>query len=301
MMRKILTVAVLAFGLSATIGRQAAAEPIVALTAANQLFSFDSSTPGSISPLISVTGLMAGTSLVGIDFRPATGQLFGVGTNGLSGTIYTLNPLTGAATLVNSFSLLPAGGQLGFGVDFNPVVDALRIVSDLGDNLRATGGGTGVVVTDIPLSASGVAGAAYSNNVAGAVSTTLFDISYTQDALFTQGSPGGAPTSPNTGMLFMVGPLGLNVGSSIGFDISGASGLAFASLIPVGSAGSSLYTINLGTGAATLVGAIGSGNIAVQGLSVQPAQAVPEPGTLALLGIGVAGLIRYARRRSSGE
>jgi len=294
-MRKILVVSVLAIGLSATIGRQAAAEPITALTAANQLFSFESSTPGSISPLIPVTGLLAGTTLIGIDFQPATGLLIGVGTNGLNGGIYTLNPLTGAATLINTFALA-AGGQSGFGVDFNPVVDALRIVSDTGDDMRITAGGTGTVVVDSLLSQSGVTGAAYSNNVAGAASTTLFDISYTQDALFTQGSPGGTPVSPNTGMLFMVGPLGLNVGPQIGFDISGATGVAFASFIAIGGAGSGLYTINLSTGAATLVGAIGGGNITVQGLSVQ-AQTVPEPGTLALLGIGVAGLIRYARRR----
>jgi hypothetical protein len=294
-MRKILVVSVLAIGLSATIGRQAAAEPITALTGMNQLFSFDSSTPGNISPLIPVTGLLAGTSLIGIDFQPATGLLIGVGTSGLNGGIYTLNPLTGAATLINTFALA-AGGQTGFGVDFNPVVDALRLVSDTGDDMRITAGGTGTVVVDSSLSQTGVTGAAYSNNVAGAASTTLFDISYTQDALFTQGSPGGTPVSPNTGMLFMVGPLGLNVGPQIGFDISGASGVAFASFIVVGGAGSGLYTINLSTGAATLVGAIGGGNITVQGLAVQP-QTVPEPGTLALLGIGVAGLIRYARRR----
>jgi len=299
MMRKILVVSVLAIGLSATIGRQAAAEPITALTAANQLFSFESSTPGSISPLIPVTGLLAGTTLIGIDFQPATGLLIGVGTNGLNGGIYTLNPLTGAATLINTFALA-AGGQSGFGVDFNPVVDALRIVSDTGDDMRITAGGTGTVVVDSLLSQSGVTGAAYSNNVAGAASTTLFDISYTQDALFTQGSPGGTPVSPNTGMLFMVGPLGLNVGPQIGFDISGATGVAFASFIAIGGAGSGLYTINLSTGAATLVGAIGGGNITVQGLSVQ-AQTVPEPGTLALLGIGVAGLIRYSRRRRSAN
>jgi hypothetical protein len=48
------------------------AEPIVGLPASNQIFSFDSNSPGTIGPLIPVTGLVPGTTLVGIDFRPAT-------------------------------------------------------------------------------------------------------------------------------------------------------------------------------------------------------------------------------------
>jgi uncharacterized protein (TIGR03437 family) len=51
--------------------------------------------------------------------------------------------------------------------------------------------------------------------------------------------------------------LGVNTTAEVGFDIATQSGVAFASLTPSGAAASSLYTINLTTGAATLVGAIG--------------------------------------------
>src|SRR5688572_33311879 len=87
--------------------QQARSETIYALTASNQIFSFDSSTPGSTSSLVPVTGLTAGTSLVGIDFRPAVpGQLVGVGQVGTAGTVYTINFLTGAATAVNTIPTL---------------------------------------------------------------------------------------------------------------------------------------------------------------------------------------------------
>src|SRR5688572_6055813 len=242
--------------------QQARSETIYALTASNQLFSFDSATPGSISSLVPVTGLVPGTSLVGIDFRPAvSGQLVGVGQTGATGAgaVYTINFLTGAATAVNT---IPSLTGTAFGVDFNPVPDALRIVSSTGQNLRIVAGGTGAVNTDGNLNPGtpSIAGAAYANNVPGGIGgvTTLYNIDFEVDTLVTQGSINGAPVSPNTGTLLTVGPLGVNTGALVGFDISGDSGTAYASLTPAGSLGSSLYTINLNTGSATLVGAIGS-------------------------------------------
>ena len=79
-----------------------------------------------------VTGLTGDTALVGIDFRPATGALVGLGNQG---GIYTIDPATGVAT--NRVQLSEALSGTSFGVDFNPTVDRLRIVSDTGQNLRA--------------------------------------------------------------------------------------------------------------------------------------------------------------------
>ena len=205
--------------------------------------------------------------------------------------MYTINTATGAATQINTIAALTGGA---FGVDFNPVPDALRIVSDAGQNLRITLGGGGVVNTDGLLNpgAPSIAGAAYSNNFAGATQTTLWEIDYVTDQLFTQGSVNGTPVSPNTGTLFTVGPLGVNTGPLVGFDISGLTGTAYASLSP--TPGSALYAINLSTGAATLIGNIGAGNLSVRGISVQP---VPEPGTAALVALGILGTFRAANRR----
>jgi hypothetical protein len=289
------------------------AEPIVGLTTANQLFTFDSSTPGTISPFVTVTGLLQGTTLLGIDFRPANpGQLVGVGRVGGIGSVYVINPSTGAATPINTGFLLTG---TAFGVDFNPVADALRITnSSAQSNLRITAGGAGTVFTDTPLTTSGfpfspqVIGSAYSNNVAGATSTTLFDIDTDGDTLVTQGSPGGAPVSPNTGILFAVGPLnpGFDVDDNlVGFDISGASGVAYAALSPFAAPGvelgSSLFRINLATGQATLVGPIGDGNLPVLDISVGPLQespsaVIPEPSGLVLVGLSALGLLTCFRR-----
>jgi len=79
MLRTGLVSAVLVLALVAPPAR-ATAEPIFGLSTNNQIFSFDSATPGTISPLVPVTGLLPGTTLVGMDFRPATpGVLVGVG------------------------------------------------------------------------------------------------------------------------------------------------------------------------------------------------------------------------------
>jgi hypothetical protein len=277
----------------------AAAEMIVGLTTDNEIFFFDSATPGSIGPLVPVTGLLPGTSLVGIDFRPAVpGELTGVGQTGASGAVYRIDPLTGVATQVNTIAAL-TGTQ--FGVDFNPVPDALRIVSDGDQNLRITLGGAGVVNVDGTLNPGNpnVVGAAYSNNVAGGVNgqTTLYDIDSALDSLVTQGGvnfpPGTPPVSPNTGTLFPVGFLGVNTSDLVGFDISAFSGTAFASLTTGSGAG--LYTINLTTGAASLIGAIDGSTLQVRDIAVAN---VPLPGTLVLFGMGaavLAGVVRVRR------
>src|SRR3954471_19236752 len=70
----------------------------------NILYRFDSATPGTIQSVALITGLQPGELIRGIDYRPRTGQLFAMGI--VDGTTtdtvrtYTLNPLTGAATLI---------------------------------------------------------------------------------------------------------------------------------------------------------------------------------------------------------
>src|SRR5215218_5384483 len=93
----------------------------------NTLFRFDTATPTTLSVGIPVTGLAAGETLVGTDFRPATGQLYGLAVNATQTTVqlYTIDPNSGAAVAVGA-APVPVAGLIGatkFGVDFNPAAD----------------------------------------------------------------------------------------------------------------------------------------------------------------------------------
>ena len=231
---------------------------VIGLTDDQRLVAFRACKPEKTRAIGFVSGVGSGDStLVGIDFRVQDEKLYGVG-NG--GGVYTLDPETAEASFVSQLSEALSGTS--FGVDFNPAADRLRIVSDTGQNLRhnvalATGGTT----ADLPLSAPGVSGAAYTNNdltVMGApnTATTLFDLNASTNEIAIQ-SP------PNNGNLVATGALGVDPGSAVGFDVYsklGRDGMAvanrgFASLVVDGAAG--FYGVNLLTGKATRIGALG--------------------------------------------
>ena len=293
-MRNVYVRPLVAAAVLACLGMQASAEPIFGLTLDNSLVTFDSATPGVASAPIAISGLGAGQALVGIDFRPLDRQLVGVASAaGGMGAVYSINPFTGAATQINTIAALTG---TSFGVDFNPVPNALRIVSDADQNLRITAGGGGVVNTDTALNPGNpnVVGAAYTNNVPGGIGgqTTLYVIDSAADQLLTQGSVNFPPgTSPNTGTLLAVGALGLDIDDQVGFDISRDTAIAYASFSGAAS-GAWLFTIDLGTGAATLAGAIGNG-LALRDITVSQ---VPEPGTLGLLALGLLGVLTLRGR-----
>ncbi len=84
-----------------------------------------------------ITGLTPGDQLVGIDFRPATGQLYGLSTPGGgpgSAQLYIIATETAVATQVGAPNAVLGGTSFGF--DFNPVPDRIRVVSNAGENLR---------------------------------------------------------------------------------------------------------------------------------------------------------------------
>jgi hypothetical protein len=264
----------------------AQAEGIVGLTLNNELVRFDSAAPSSTYGMVGVSGLQAGERLLGIDFRPATGQLYGLGS---SSRLYVMNVVTGVATQVGSgqFSTLLSAQNYGF--DFNPTVDRIRVTGANGQNLRLNPLTGGVAAIDGTLAfAAGdanfgtspnVVGSAYTNNVNGATTTTLYNIDLATGALVTQ-------IPPNDGVLNTVGAIGLSFDSQTGFDISSQTGVAFASLNAGGF--TRLYTINLGTGAATLVGTVGAG---LSDITVF----IPSAPSVAVLGLG--GVAALRRRR----
>lgn len=216
-------------------------EPVAyAISLANELIIFN---PTSATPTLTakaITGIQVGESILGLDMRPLNGQLFALGS---TSRIYAINASSGAATMVGTgpLSTLLLGTQFGF--DFNPTVDRIRIISNLGQNLRVNPA-DGVLIVDgaITLGTATVSGAAYTNNFAGATTTVLYDIDSMTDRLYKQ-------DPPNNGTLVDVGALGINVENTNGFDIGGSSGIAYG-IFTVGAA-QRVYTVNLATGATT--------------------------------------------------
>jgi hypothetical protein len=266
------------------------AELAYGITTDNRLVSFDTANPTTLLSAAPITGMQSLELALGIDFRPATGELYAVGSGS---TLYRLNTGTGQATAVGA-AFTPVLSGVEFGFDFNPTVDRIRLTSDNGQNLRVHPDTGQVVFTDSPLAyASGdpnfgtaprVSGSAYTNNFAGATTTTLYDIDTNLDILVTQ-------VPPNAGVLNTVGSLGMDVSSLLGFDISGATGVAYAAVVRDGDFRSWLTTTNLATGAMTPVAPIGGTALLVRDMAV-----VPEPGTVLALGAGLAAVLGRRRR-----
>ncbi|OOG72757.1 DUF4394 domain-containing protein [Algoriphagus sp. A40] len=211
-----------------------------AADAAGMLYRFNPMSPQPT--MVAYQGLGMNEKIVGLDFRPANGQLLAISSNS---QIYSVNPSNGLLTSIGNPLMPMLEGDLA-GFDFNPTVDRIRLVTSTGQNLRLHPDLGTVVATDGRLNpgAPMVAAAAYTNNIAGASTTTLFVIDHNTGMLFTQ-------IPPNDGVLVPVGSLGITITAQNGFDIGGNSGSAFA-VLTVGSA-AGVYSINLMTGAATKV------------------------------------------------
>ena len=97
---------------------------------------------------VTITGLQPGESVLAIDVRPATGQLYALGS---TSRLYIIDVVTGAARQVGTGTFARACSAASFGFDFNPTVDRIRVVSDTEQNLRLNPDTGAVVAADTNL------------------------------------------------------------------------------------------------------------------------------------------------------
>ena len=205
---RVLVSAIFAFG---ALDGTASAATLYAVTGTNTLLQFDSATPATITRTVAITGLLTGSERVlGIDFRPRTGQLFavtipiGVVANGLLNA-YRVNPHSGVATFVGSIpNTVPGAADIASGFDFNPTVDRIRIVNANNENFRVNPNNGSLAGNDTDLNPGGfqVIAEAYDRNwnraIATTVATTLYGISRATSSLVLQGGLNGSgPGGPN--------------------------------------------------------------------------------------------------------
>lgn len=271
------------------------------------LFNFNLSSPGSTTTVGNL-----GFVPEGIDFRTGTATLYAIDVGASVSRLYTINLNSGAATAIGAgFATTGMAGGLSydlstatsFGFDFNPTTlqtdgsIRIRLTANNGTNLRLHSATGGIAAVDGGLSGL-IGGVGYINNASATIGgvTALYDINYQNDSLFLQ-SP------PNAGTLNLVGSLGVNVGPNIGFDIfttpgSSDTGIGgdmgfFVDTTAAGSA--TLYSLDLGTGAATQLSVVGrdfTGGFAVT--------AVPEPAHFGLAAAGcLVALAVYKRRKKA--
>ncbi|MDX2115632.1 MAG: DUF4394 domain-containing protein [Planctomycetota bacterium] len=282
---------ILAAASSLGVAHAASAATVVGLTTTNRLVTFDHLAPGVLFTDVPVSGLGQGESLVGIDLRPQTGEVVGVS----SSAIYSINPTTGVASRIGT-GFSPALDAFEHGIDFNPTVDRIRAVNAGSGNRRlnpVTGGAVLPVDTAMTYAAGGsvrAVGAAYTNSVFGAPvgSTRQFVIDSNLDILGEVGSQAGGNPSFNGGVVTPIGPLGVNTGDLVGFDIFGPTGVALISTTPDTGATSALRLLNLMNGSTQFLGDIAGGTI-------RDITIVPAPAAAMLLAPAAAGLFRRRR------
>jgi hypothetical protein len=274
------TVTLLALALAACGGGDSAPGPApvgdtVVVTENGNLQSFNRATPGTLVGSRALSGIVIGETIVGIDYRPANGLLYALGSRG---NLYTLEPATGKATFRGEIKAAAGQSFTGlqgssFAVDFNPVVDRLRVVSNSGQNLRINVD-TNEVLADVAVnSAAGavpfpnvavaVSGAAYTQSFKGSTATQLYTLDLSQGLLQRMDPPNNGTLQPGVS-------LGVVATGSNGFDVEARNAVGYAAIRT--GAVVSLYRIDLNAtaNAATKVGDFASADT-ITGLAlVQP-------------------------------
>jgi Domain of unknown function (DUF4394) len=226
-----------------------------AINANNEFFVLQGTNFNRVNTITNLTG---GDRIIGIDTRPADGQIYALSNNS---RLYTINPANAVATLVSTIA--PTGG-VGTSslMDFNPVVDAIRIIGDNDQNFAVVKGANGILNTVAQQTSVAYAagdtgqganprlvGGSYTNNFNGALTTLFYALDADRDKVVTIANLANGSSATAGGQLKTVGTLYTNgvatdFNATADFDmvtIRAAGNLT----VGVGLNGTSLFTIFL--------------------------------------------------------
>jgi Domain of unknown function (DUF4394) len=220
----------------------------------NNFFVLSGTTFNRVNTISNING----DRIIGIDVRPLDGLIYALSNNS---RLYTINPANAAATLVSTVA--PTGGVGNSSlVDFNPVVDAIRIIGDNDQNFAVVNSATGTLNTAVQQTsvayAAGdtragqnprVVGGAYTNNFNGAANTLFYALDADTDKVVTIANRVNGSSATGGGQLQTVGTLFVN---GVPMDFNPTADLDMVTLraagnlnVGIGLNGNSLFTVFL--------------------------------------------------------
>ncbi len=235
---------------------------VYALDTDNSIFILTPGATGFVR-LFRVADASVDGNLIGIDFRVGDGNnnnLYAVTDTGKIYTIGLTAATLGKATLVSAMSPnFPSGYQSL--MDFNPVLNAIRLIGSDGFNYAVVNSGGNLNATAVQTSLTynsndvnkgkspKISAGAYNNNFIGATVTLFYAIDYNLDTLVTiDTATAGGSSNTGGGVLRTIGnlvtPTGARIKTSPTVDIdiytlsNGANRL-------VGVSGRTFFTIDL--------------------------------------------------------
>src|SRR5262247_1984625 len=223
------------------------------------------------------------SNFIGIDFRPADNRLYALTDTGILYTVALGAANLGTLTKVSALSPRFNSGYQSL-MDFNPVVDAIRLIGSDNFNYAVVKDANGILNTTAAQTAltypapdvnagkdPNVSGGAYTNNVAGAAVTIFYGFDYALDTFVTipPAAPGGS-SATGTGQLQTIGALVTPAGARVNLSphadcdvFTNANGVNFL----VGVSGRTLFSIDL----KQLITALQRGqtqNVVVRGIQI---------------------------------
>ncbi|HEX7166632.1 MAG TPA: DUF4394 domain-containing protein [Acidimicrobiales bacterium] len=238
---------------------QLVGEVVVASTADNKVTVFDTEFAGDASDLFPFTGIGEGESIVGLDYSVQDDVVYVLTREGSVGRLYAVDLDLAAERVGGEVNNINLTGTT-FGVDWDPVDEVVRIVSNANENITVNPD-TGASTAGPALNGhTTITAIAYSNNNADATSSTLWAVDGGEDTVGT--------INEATGTYTAIGDLGIDVGTVNGFDIAWAPNGEPGTAILVGrtaAAETTTWAIDLKSGVTaaervTVLGVVGDGD-----------------------------------------